>query len=56
MFASICVGPSTAYVADNRYHDGYTSCTDSDFKECSGVLLGTYIYVSIYSSVLRGTC
>lgn len=37
-----------------RYHDGYASCTDDTFTDCSGVFLGMYIQVSqLENAVIR---
>lgn len=30
----------------SRYHDGYSACTDEDYHDCGGVLLGAYTMVS----------
>lgn len=38
----------------NRYHDGYVSCEEgSNFTDCSGTLLGTYVQASQVSTLLR---
>ncbi len=36
---------TTLEIYHSRYHDGYSSCTDETFSDCSGVLLGTYSQV-----------
>ncbi|CAM9322615.1 unnamed protein product [Scytosiphon promiscuus] len=33
---------TTLEIYHSRYHDGYSSCSDDSFQNCSGVLLGTY--------------
>ena len=36
---------TTLELYHSRYHDGYASCTDDSFSDCSGVFLGTYSQV-----------
>ncbi|CAN0185945.1 unnamed protein product [Scytosiphon promiscuus] len=33
---------TTLEIYHSRYHDGYSSCSDDNFQNCTGVLLGTY--------------
>ena len=42
---------TTLEIYHSRYHDGYASCSDDTFQNCTGVFLGTYSQVgSVFST------